>query len=777
MFKIIFNLIEKTIQVGESFGFFVAKAINKFFYGLIFSSFDESKERLKIEKARLETEKQEIKNKQEKLEIEEQKYKEKIDEINTLLDMEKIDKDILVKLQNERKQLSTELKSTREKLKITEKQLEEAQRITKVVKRLNVQTKNIVKSEKGDNKDTLIKSLQEKITILKRDIEILKSARKYEGETLNSVVKDLKKPKLQKDSNPIKFMRNFIQYKKDQSEFKKQVQKYVSTAKLGKQNRSRQLKMDTIQEYNRYLKIGDTFTRVYYLADIPNYLLVSALFRLINMPIPLTLSYHIEATSTGAMKHAVKQRRSILMARGMGRAEKGKIRDINLERELQQLEEFESKLLSGEEKPFLVSLYAVIYADSYDELLKYDKKFQQTSSDIEFTFNTYSFGQKEVFKSTLPFCEDTVEESRLLQTSAVANILPFLTRNLNDPEGIFLGTNHYNKSILLIDLFKARNANMNIFGTSGSGKSVTSKLILTRLTLRGIQNIILDPEGEYTALTKSLGGEVVKFNRERGINPFFIGKAGDNSVKDHISVLKHFFRFFIQEDRYDSAKLDKLLIKTYESSEPVFKTFLEITKDESKHDESIKFVEDLEQLQTGSLAGIFNSEKPIKLSSDILCFDLSDLKTDEKKIPAMYLLGTIINRLISDGSRRRRMIYIDESHKLLVNKQTTNFYVDLVKTARKRKAGVVSITQNPEDFTNENRAKTVLTQAETSILLKQAPASINYIKENNLFQLTENELTDLPTFGIGEALFVREREHIYMDVIPFPKEQDLVFTD
>jgi type IV secretory pathway VirB4 component len=214
---------------------------------------------------------------------------------------------------------------------------------------------------------------------------------------------------------------------------------------------------------------------------------------------------------------------------------------------------------------------------------------------------------------------------------------------------------------------------------------------------------------------------------------------------------------------------------TYESGVPNFKTFLDIVKKEAKKDKEIKFVEDLEQLRTGSLGGIFDSDRPVRLNSDILCFDLSDLKTDEKKIPAMYLLGTIINRLIDDGARRR-MIFIDEAHKLLVNEQTTTFYVDLVKTARKRKAGVVSITQNPEDFKESNNAKTILTQAETSILLKQAPASINYIKEKGLFQLTDRELADLPTFGVGEALFIREKEHIYMNIFPFESEKEIVFT-
>jgi type IV secretory pathway VirB4 component len=621
-----------------------------------------------------------------------------------------------------------------------------------------------------------MKELEKQIAILENDIKILKAKRKYKGETVKSKLREVSKPTFKISQNPIKLISNFIKYRKQMKEFNKEVKKYITIEKKNRKSEDKKYKMDAIKEFDRHLKIGDKFVRIYYLADLPNFLMTSTLFKLINIPIPLTLSYHIKGTSKGAMLKAARQRLSVLESLQNERLKKGKSRDQEAEKEMEEVQLFIDDLVRDIERVFLVGVYALIQADTKKQLLEYDRKFQDECSDIEFTFNTYSFEQQPALESTLPLCKDVVKEDHLLQTSAVANLLPFLTRNLNDPTGIFFGVNHYNKSILLIDLFKARNANMNIFGTSGSGKSVTSKLMLTRLAMRGVQSIILDPEGEYGELTESLGGEVIKFSRDNGINPFFIGSASPNSIKDHVSVLKHFFKFFIQKDRYDTAKLDKLLMETYESDNPIFKTFLDITRKCAKKDKSIKFVEDLEQLQSGSLSGIFNSEKPIKLNADILCFDLSDLKTDEKKIPAMYLLGTIINRLIDDGTERRRMIFIDESHKLLVNTETTVFYVDLVKTARKRKAGVVSITQNPEDFNEQNNAKTILTQAETSILLKQAPASINHIRNNNIFQLTDRELADLPTFGIGEALFVREKEHIYMDVIPFPKEQELVFT-
>jgi type IV secretory pathway VirB4 component len=316
---------------------------------------------------------------------------------------------------------------------------------------------------------------------------------------------------------------------------------------------------------------------------------------------------------------------------------------------------------------------------------------------------------------------------------------------------------------------------MNIFGTSGSGKSVTAKLIITRLVLRNVQSIILDPEGEYGKLCESLGGQNIKLGAGQGVDPFIIFSGIEISIRDQVQILKHFFSFYIQEQNLDSSLLDKVLMQILEYPEQAnmykFMEFLDLNALSSNPG----LCNDIRQLAEGSLAFLFKMSQVVDFSPEIICFDLSGLKTTEQKVPFLFLMGSLINRML-DKAERRRMIFIDEAHKLLHNQETTEFYIDLVKTARKRKAGVVSITQNPEDFKESDNSRTIITQAETTILLKQAPASLNYISRFNLFRLTDRESSDLGAFAIGEALFIREREHIYLNVFPFPAEARLVFT-
>ena len=62
---------------------------------------------------------------------------------------------------------------------------------------------------------------------------------------------------------------------------------------------------------------------------------------------------------------------------------------------------------------------------------------------------------------------------RNILTSGLVSTYPFISSSIFDEEGIFCGTNIYNNSLVFIDRYnqnKYKNANMCIFGTSGSRK-------------------------------------------------------------------------------------------------------------------------------------------------------------------------------------------------------------------------------------------------------------------------------------------------------------------
>ncbi len=589
----------------------------------------------------------------------------------------------------------------------------------------------------------------------------------------------LQKPQFFSNKNPIKLLKNYLRFQKELSNYKQRIlsdgkieyqfilQKDGDMLKLNQQE-SKYYKSDFHKEFKSYLQVGERFLRFYYLADIPAYLSPYVFFRLITSSLPFTLSIFIEPTPSSDLLKKARQRLSVLEMQQNERLKQGKIRDQQIDKNIEEASSFIDELVHEAEKGMVYALYLQLEAGTEKELQQYHKQLQNLASSMELTFNQYTFGHKQAFKGFLPFVSDSIKENRILQSTAASYLLPFISKQLSNPDGIFLGVNAYNNSLTFIDPFTTRNNNVNIFGVSGSGKSVTAKVLMNRLYMRGVQIIVIDPEGEYVNLAKDLGGEVIQFSRDNGINPFYIQSAKESDILDHISTLKTFFRFFIPEHHYEGAVLDEKLIELYDNGSPNFEDLLKLLGNHPMR-------KDLSVLSTGSLRGVFNSNRSLALENDIIVLDLHELKKDEKRDPAMYLLTSLIWNLVNKNTNRKRAFFIDEAHKLLVDPEVAVFYRELVKQARKRNVGVISVTQDVEDFLNNEYGKAIITNSETKILLKQSYAALDEI--GTIYPMTDEEKQQLGHLDIGEVFLFREGEHIRANILVLPYEQPLVFTD
>lgn len=596
---------------------------------------------------------------------------------------------------------------------------------------------------------------------------------------LSNQIPNIRKPILKPNKNPVKLIKNFLIFQKELKEYEQAVENSGKTEfhlTLEKnsdrvkveRNTNQSYKSEYIKEFNSYVQVGEKLKRFYYLADIPAYLSPYIFFRLLTSSLPFTLSIFIEPSPSSELLKKARQRLSVLEMQQNERLKIGKIRDQQTDKNIEEVMSFVDELVHEAERGIIYSLYLQLEACDEKELALLHKELQNISQSMDLTFNRYTFGQKKAFKNFLPFTVDHLKENRILQSTAASYLMPFVSKQLHDPNGIFLGVNAYNNSLVFIDPFTSRNNNVNIFGVSGSGKSVTAKILMNRLYMRGVQILVIDPEGEYVNLARALGGEVIQFSRENGINPFYINSSKENDILDHISTLKTFFKFFIPASHYDGSLLDEKLIKLYDSGTPGFDNLLKLLGNHPMQ-------QDLSVLSTGSLRGVFNSTRRLELDNDIIVLDLHDLKKDEKRDPAMYLLTSLIWNLVNKNNNRRRALFIDEAHKLLVDPEVAVFYRELVKQARKHNVGVISVTQDVEDFLHNEYGKAIITNSETKILLKQSYAALSEI--GTIYPMTDEEKQQLGYLSIGEVVLFREEEHIRLNIHVLPFEQSLVFTN
>lgn len=94
------------------------------------------------------------------------------------------------------------------------------------------------------------------------------------------------------------------------------------------------------------------------------------------------------------------------------------------------------------------------------------------------------FRQEQAILTMMPIMENSLElkevAKRNVLTSGLIATYPFISSAIFDEEGIFIGTNIYNNSLVFIDRYntnKYKNANICIFGASRSRKIFLYKII------------------------------------------------------------------------------------------------------------------------------------------------------------------------------------------------------------------------------------------------------------------------------------------------------------
>lgn len=138
--------------------------------------------------------------------------------------------------------------------------------------------------------------------------------------------------------------------------------------------------------------------------------------------------------------------------------------------------------INNEELYFLY-IYITVYTKELSELNYYINKIEGLLESIGLQTKKANFRQEDVLLACLP----TGQNNYIIKNAARRNVLtnglistyPFITSSIFDEEGIFIGTNIYNDSLIFIDRYnseKYKNANMCVFGTSGSRKIILFKI-------------------------------------------------------------------------------------------------------------------------------------------------------------------------------------------------------------------------------------------------------------------------------------------------------------
>ncbi len=382
---------------------------------------------------------------------------------------------------------------------------------------------------------------------------------------------------------------------------------------------------------------------------------------------------------------------------------------------------------------------------------------------------------------------DTLTEyCRGIHTSSLCAMFPFISSELKDKNGFYLG---YNQYPVFVNFFQRNNervnSNMVIIGKSGGGKSFATKTLLTNFAADNTRVFILDPENEYEILCHNLNGKMIDVaSSVSGIfNPFHIypsleAEEGgvDDSFNGHLQFLENFFKVILTGINTDAFEtLNSIIVDLYAEKNigpqtdianlkpedfPIFDDLMKLVNNRLNTESEPYVVRNLQTVKTyvekfatgGRNSNLWNGPTSISTNENFICFNFRTLLANNNELIAnaqmllvfKYLNNEIIkNRDFNlkyfndpdmlEEEHRRVIVCVDEAH-VFINKKfpvALDFMVQMAKRIRKYYGMQIIITQNIKDFVG------------TAEIAQQSTAVINASQYSMIFALAPNDMTDL----------------------------------
>lgn len=177
--------------------------------------------------------------------------------------------------------------------------------------------------------------------------------------------------------------------------------------------------------------------------------------------------------------------------------------------------------LSGSEDFYYMSTLITITGYSTKEVEWRVKEMTKLLNSQDIGVTSCMFREEEAFLSSLPLlCLDKKlyeRSKRNVLTSGVASCYPFTSYEMSDKDGIMMGVNKANNSLVIVDIFNTKiykNANIAILGTSGAGKTFTMQLMALRLRRKNVQVFIIAPDKghEFARACNNIGGAFIQIS-------------------------------------------------------------------------------------------------------------------------------------------------------------------------------------------------------------------------------------------------------------------------
>ncbi len=481
--------------------------------------------------------------------------------------------------------------------------------------------------------------------------------------------------------------------------------------------------------------------------------------------------------------------------------------------------------LANYEDFYYCNTLVTITADTLENLEWRISEVRRLMVSQDMDIRVCRFRQEQALLSVLPFAKldkKLFERSkRNMLTSAAASCYPFTSFEMSDENGILLGVNQHNNSLVIVDIFDSRtykNANMVLLGTSGAGKTFTLQLIALRMRRKGTQVFIIAPlKGhEFLRACNNIGGQFISISpaskqcinimeirkQDQRSNELIDGVVNDNSVlAKKIQQLHIFFSLLIPDITHEEKQLlDESLIRTYAKKGITHANESLIDPDHPEQYKEMPLLGDvyeilmesedtrrlgniLNRLVNGS-AKTFNQHTNVQLDNPYTVLDISELTGELLPVGMFVCLDYVWDKAKEDRTKEKA-IFIDEAWELIGDDGSGNpnspkalageWVQEIFKIIRGYGGSAVAATQDIGDLERSRFGKGILNVAKTKIILNLEEDEARRVQ--NTLHLSDAEIMSITRFERGQALISTNSNHITVSCKASPLEKQLITTD
>lgn len=477
--------------------------------------------------------------------------------------------------------------------------------------------------------------------------------------------------------------------------------------------------------------------------------------------------------------------------------------------------------LANNEDFYYMNLLITITAETPEDLEWREREMRKLLVSQDLNVCACPFREEQAFLSALPLT--SLEKhlfgrsKRNVLTAGAASCYPFTAFELCDDNGILLGTNKINNSLVIVDIFNSKvykNANMAILGTSGAGKTFTMQLMGLRMRRKGVQVFIIAPlKGhEFHRACKNIGGEFIQISpaSKNCINVMEIRKTDTSAdelldggaleksaLASKIQQLHIFFSLLIPDmDHEERQLLDEALIKTYNKKGithdnaslddprnpghyremPILGDLYEVL---SASPETRRLANILNRLVHGS-ARSFNQQTNVDLSNKYTVLDISELSGD-LLTAGMFIAVDFVWDKAKENRTVEKAIYIDECWQLIGgggNRLAAEYVLEIFKIIRGYGGSAICATQDLNDFfalEDGKYGKGIINNCKTKVILNLEDEEAQRVQ--NILHLSEAEVMEITHFERGNGLISSNNNNITVEFKCSDLEKSLITTD